>query len=983
MATIGTRENESEGEKSRTAQMSGYRLIAVLFCMSYATNVWAQREQTHDTKASDSAQTGKKDDSAEKKDNLQPASLAPGPLLKNLVQDQKDIWTSPFRMRGIDLKWAVPFAGITTRLIMTDRIVSHEASCGTHVNASKILSDAGLAFVGDSSAGFCSLGRACGDKQTETAARSDKSSIQTDVPPEGNSAGGQSKRSGTGLLRRFVNDQQAIWSSPAGLRFSDTEWLVPLSGITAGLFVTDSEFSRHLSKDPNTISRYKNISNAGVGALVGGAAGMWLLGHASHNEHWSETGFLAGEAALNSLVIVEGLKYSLRRQRPFQGDGTGPFFQSGGTSFPSEHAAAAWSVAGVIAHEYPGPLTKIMAYGLASLVSASRVKSRQHFPSDVLIGNVMGNLIAQSIYSRHYNPDLGGGEWKSISQFFRDGNSSPANQGSPYVPLDSWIYPALDRLAGLGLIDGGFAGMRPWTRRECTRLITEAEGKLSGDEDEDENKEAVKLVASLKREFRFELETADGGDNTQLRLESAYMRTEYISGTPLNDGYHFGQTQINDFGRPYGGGWNTITGFSTYSTSGRWSAYVRGEWQTAPALPAFPLTARQTIQNVDFLPQLPPNTDTPSVNQFRLLDAYVGLTASNWEFSFGKQSLLWGPGEGGPMMYSDNAVPINMFRVNRVAPVKLPSILGWLGPIRMETFLGQLDGSEFLVSPSGFVGQFGQSLSPQPFLNGQKLSFKPTRNLEFGISRTTVYGGPGYPLTLHTFFRSVVSRENKGTFGTSRKPGDRRSGVDFSYRLPRLRNWVSFYADGYTDDEISPIGYADRSAWRAGLYFSHFPRIQKLDLRVEGVYTDNPLGGALGHGFYYFNFTWRTGYRNDRNLIGSWIGREGQGAQAWTNYWFTPRNRLQFNFRHQKVSQEFIPGGGTLTDVGTRGDYWVRSDLSLSASVQYERWLFPVIQPNAQKIVSATVGIQFQPPKLLRRAAGGSIGAESGTGGRP
>src|SRR5207302_9243090 len=180
---------------------------------------------------------------------------------------------------------------------------------------------------------------------------------------------------------------------------------------------------------------------------------MWLLGHASHNEHWSETGFLAGEAALNSLVVVESMKYSLQRERPYQGDGGGSFFQGGGTSFPSEHAAAAWSVAGVIAHEYPGPLTKIVAYGVASLVSVSRVKAHQHFPSDVVVGSVIGNLVAQDIYSRHHDPDLGGGEWRSISQLFRgDGNSSPANQGSPYVLLDSWLYPAFDRLTSMAVI---------------------------------------------------------------------------------------------------------------------------------------------------------------------------------------------------------------------------------------------------------------------------------------------------------------------------------------------------------------------------------------------------------------------------------------------------------------------------------------------------------------------------------------------------
>src|ERR1700674_4093954 len=314
---------------------------------------------------------------------------------------------------------------------------------------------------------------------SEAASERDKPTSKADEPPEANAVAKSSLGTRTGLVGRFVVDQREIWTSPARLRISDTEWLVPLSGITAGLFVTDRDFSKHLSQNPTTISHYKNFSNAGVGALIGGAGGMWLLGHASHNEHWSETGFLAGEAALNSLVAVESFKYSLRRERPYQGNGSGSFFQNGGTSFPSEHAAAAWSVAGVIAHEYPGPLTKIMAYGLASLVDISRVRARQHFPSDVVVGSVIGNLVAQNIYSRHHDPDLGGGEWRSISQLFRGGgNSSPANQGSPYVPLDSWIYPALDRLAAMGLINSAFAGMKPWTRLECARLLREAGDRL-------------------------------------------------------------------------------------------------------------------------------------------------------------------------------------------------------------------------------------------------------------------------------------------------------------------------------------------------------------------------------------------------------------------------------------------------------------------------------------------------------------------------
>jgi hypothetical protein len=176
-----------------------------------------------------------------------------------------------------------------------------------------------------------------------------------------------------------------------------------------------------------------------------------------------------------------------------------------------------------------------------------------------------------------------------------------------------------------------------------------------------------------------------------------------------------------------------------------------------------------------------------------------------------------------------------------------------------------------------------------------------------------------------------------------------------------LRNWLTFYADGFAEDQYSPIAYPDRSVWRAGIYLSRFPRLHKLDLRAEGVYSDNPLGGFIGKGFFYFNATWRDGYTNQASLIGSWIGREGQGAQAWSTYHFSSKSDLQLNFRHQKVSQEFIPGGGTLTDIGVRADFWHRSVVSVSSSVQYEQWVFPVLAPGQHSNLSTSVQLTFWP----------------------
>ena len=772
-----------------------------------------------------------------------------------------------------------------------------------------------------------------------------------------------------GLGKEFLLDQEQIWTSPAKLQFSDVQWLVPLSGITAGLFVTDASYSKSLSHNPTTISHYNTISNAGIGALIGGAGGMWLLGHVKHNEHWSETGFLAGEAALNSLVMVESLKYSLRRERPYQGDGTGPFFQ-GGTSFPSEHAAVAWSIAGVVAHEYPSPFVKIMAYGLASLVDYSRIHGRQHFPSDVFVGSMMGNLIGQNIYSRNHDPGLGGEAWRSLSQMFRsDGNLTPSNMGSPYVPMDSWIYSAFDRLAAMGYVKSGMFGMRPWTRLECARLLNESENRRI---EESSSSEAAKTYAELSKEFAGEFREMSAGENRGARVESVYTSFTGISGQPLSDGFNFGQTIINNYGRPYEEGLNSADGFSAWATEGHLVVYVRAEYEHAPSAPALSESAREFISTSNALPSVAPATPFAAVNRFQLLDSYVGLNFSNWQITFGPQTLWWGPSLGGPLMFSDNAAPVNMLRINRVSPFKLPSVLGWLGPWRVETFLGQLTGHDFVFqTDTGLVGQFGQSLGRQPFLDGSRFSFKPLPDFELGLSVTVVFAGGPTPLTAHTFFHSYSPSlgSQGGVPGNSTDPGDRRSGLDFTLRIPGVKHGLSFYSEAFVEDEYSPIAYWRNAATWSGLYLAQVPKLNKLDFRVEAGYTDLPSGLQNGtpqshysNGIFYSNGRYPDGsYTNDGYLLGNWMGRESQGVQAWSNYRFSPRSFIQASFRHQKVSHQFMPGGGTLTDAALSASVWLRDDLSVSGSVQYERWLFPVITPGPQTNLTSSLQLTFWP----------------------
>jgi hypothetical protein len=775
------------------------------------------------------------------------------------------------------------------------------------------------------------------------------------------------------LPRNIFVDQKNLVMTPFHLTVAQWEWAVPLAFVGAGLLASDTAIEKHVPTNPSTVSHAVTASNAGVAALAGVGGAMFLWGHFTNNDQERETGLLSGEAAIGALLDTEVLKYAFGRERPFTGDDRGRFFR-GGTSFPSEHSAVSWAIASVIAHEYPGPFTEILAYGLAGGVGAARFVGHQHFATDVLVGSALGWYTGRQVFrSRsHYSPaEIS--RWGTFNKTEEEDNGrNPSDMGSPYVPMDSWIYPAMERLIAMGYIQSADLGMRPWTRMECARLLKEASQPIQDNLDADGQAQAIDKA--LMAELTDEVTRLGGAENLGIDLESVYTRGTQIVGAPLHDGLHFGQTIVNNYGRPYGQGFNDVTGFSAHSVVGPLSFYVRTEYQHASSIAGLSPLASQTIQAVDGLPLPPPTTPVAAVNQMDLLEGYVGMQLDNWQFTIGKQALWWGADKSGPMLFSTNAAPILMLQVSRVKPFRLPL----LGNIRLDYLVGRLAGYHWVYGvKTGYVGSWTQSLSDQPFIVGEKISLKPTSDLEVGISITALFGGPGVPATLHKLVQAGFSTGN-GVPGSPSDPGDRRGGFDLDYRVPGMRDWLSFYIDAFTDDEPNPWFAWNKAAVTSGLYLSRVPGIQKLDFRVEGIFSDPPDSKTTQHGFFYDNDRFLSGYTNDGNLIGSWIGRQGQGADAWTTYWINPKSKIQFNFRHQKVSKEFImpvgaSGGGSLTDFGVSGDYQLSSNLGLSAWVQHERWLFPVIQPSTSRNVTAAVQLSFEPQKLFHHAGGSAI----------
>ena len=533
-------------------------------------------------------------------------------------------------------------------------------------------------------------------------------------------------------------------------------------------------------------------------------------------------------------------------------------------------------------------------------------------------------------------------------------NTPTDHLGSTYIPVDSFIYPMVLRLYSLGYLDTAFISMRPLTRRSLLHALQRSAPDIMGEGGE----EAQGIYAALVHELQAEDPGPKLGRGSVYGVYDVYTRMMGIAGRPLRDSYHVGQTLVNDYGRPYAAGFNNVTGFSTVNEFGRFSLFVRGELQHAPAYQGYTFSQAQALSDIDQIPftghnnpqSTIPYNNTGSQNNFRLLEATLSFHLLGHEISGGKSDAWIGPGTGGAMAYSDNAEDIYSFRINRVEPMYIPLIRRVLGPLRYDFFVGSLKGHTY---PN------------EPWVHSESFSFAPSSNFQFEFQRTIIWGGHGHgcyrangvfdptcnePITLHTFFKSFFDiNDTTDVEKYSRDdPGARFSQFSFSYRLPFLRKYVTLYTDSTTHDDVTPVSAPRRAGWRPGLYFSQLPFAPKLDLRVEGVYTDYvTLRSQLGQGNYYETVQ-RQGYTNKGFLFGDPIGREAKGGQAWLTYHLSPEQYVQFSWLNKENDKDFIPSGSTQNDFTLKAvKRFHHDDVELNAWVQVERWNAPFVTQTA------------------------------------
>jgi hypothetical protein len=131
-----------------------------------------------------------------------------------------------------------------------------------------------------------------------------------------------------------------------------------------------------------------------------------------------------------------------------------------------------------------------------------------------------------------------------------------------------------------------------------------------------------------------------------------------------------------------------------------------------------------------------------------------------------------------------------------------------------------------------------------------------------------------------------------------------------------------------------------------------------LTIRAEGLLS--PHHDKAFPGYYYFNVHYLSGYTNNRQLIGSWIGREGNGEQFWATWQLSPRSSMELSGRNMTTASEFLRGG-MLRDLRVAADIAIHPEWQLRVEEQTEWWRFPLLSSQSQRNAEFTLQLSYRP----------------------
>ena len=136
------------------------------------------------------------------------------------------------------------------------------------------------------------------------------------------------------------------------------------------------------------------------------AGGLWIAGESRDDPALVRTAAIAVESWAFTGILTGLIKFIAGRSRPHTGDGPhrwsfARLHPRARRSFPSGHAASAFSLATTVAKRHDDWWVQVPVYTLATGAALERVDSDVHWASDVLFGAVLGAAVSAFLAERH------------------------------------------------------------------------------------------------------------------------------------------------------------------------------------------------------------------------------------------------------------------------------------------------------------------------------------------------------------------------------------------------------------------------------------------------------------------------------------------------------------------------------------------------------------------------------------------------------
>lgn len=214
-------------------------------------------------------------------------------------------------------------------------------------------------------------------------------------------------------LRTMGQDAVDIVEAPFELSRSEQLLALGATGVVGSAVVAlDRPAHQYVSSRSGPVSRttaplaapgrwYDRVGPDRAALAIAGLSAVG--GMAMQRRHWTRTSVRVVEALAYTKLVTGFAKSAVNRSRPFAAGS--PFSADPGgfdgaheeLSMPSGHTARAFAVASVLAHQSDRWYVSVPAYGMAASVGLERVRSGDHWLTDIVVGGTLGYLIGRSV----------------------------------------------------------------------------------------------------------------------------------------------------------------------------------------------------------------------------------------------------------------------------------------------------------------------------------------------------------------------------------------------------------------------------------------------------------------------------------------------------------------------------------------------------------------------------------------------------------